>query len=953
MEKARPIRKDRQLKPSQDYRALVDKGLRYVQGFSGDIWTDYNAHDPGVTILEQFCYGLAELGYKAAFPIEDLLVEEAGVPINWRKNSFYSPALVFSSHPATVADFRKLLIDSFPEIQNCWLEQVYPMGKEERISGVFRVEVLPALAFQKELRKKPELAKSFLARLHGFLKKNRNLGEDFDPPGLLAPHFVYLQASVEISEEEDADRIMAEILFALEVHLYHPVSYTNLEELQNAGYRLEDIFAGPRLSGGFIADAELKDRSKVLYTEKMLLLVSRVPGVKKCWDLALDREGRAKSLGLDAHSYAAINTDPKDSNSIFSTLKIYVKGNLQRLNKPRVADFLLDCWSKSYRVYQEDLFRESIWQSKLSGKFRNPGAYTPISSHFPSIYGLKPGEIASQEPEERRAKVKQLKGYLLLMERHLANFLAQLARLPDFFDQEALSDQGTYFSQGLDSGLGGDELEIRSKLFPGFGESGVNSQTGETRISWLRRKNRILDHLLARFGETIQDLPFQLSLKMNLLGSEEEMLAALLLQKTKLLRQIPELNYGKQRAVFQDSEGMGALSTVEKMLRIVTGISGQPVSLVPGFLPKNVSEQDSEPQNGFLKSKSSYLELTEKFRPLSKQERVFRQIPDPEKSDFSFGKIGIKSLFSRAVDPDYYWISREQGRVGTIDVLFQKSDSNWVSIWEGNSEEDALAAIAKNIQYFRALNASSEGMYLVDHIGMRAMMDGGEFGFEVRDEWGKATFKATWQATESERKALLAKFYLAAADPTSFRKNGNTLGLHGREGELLAGYPDCPSDDIEAVIESMGSLAQLMAGDKVSAGFLSLYEVEKLRYRGTLHRDGVFQQRSVAFVRRLENGREVQEDFFALKASLVLPDWPARFQDSHFRYFVTNELRDRVPAHMEVGVYWLPLPEFGAFESSYQNWLQVLAGHASQKQLRDGAYGLYEKLTKLKGGSHG
>ena len=26
----------------------------FSQKISGDIWTDYNAHDPGVTILEQF-----------------------------------------------------------------------------------------------------------------------------------------------------------------------------------------------------------------------------------------------------------------------------------------------------------------------------------------------------------------------------------------------------------------------------------------------------------------------------------------------------------------------------------------------------------------------------------------------------------------------------------------------------------------------------------------------------------------------------------------------------------------------------------------------------------------------------------------------------------------------------------------------------------------------------------
>ncbi|GAB3218632.1 hypothetical protein J0A67_03165 [Algoriphagus aestuariicola] len=952
MQKAGSIKKDKQLSSSQDFNVLMERGLAYVQGYSGDIWTDYNAHDPGVTILEQFCYGLTELGYKAAFPIEDLLVEEADGRINWRKNSFYSPALVFSSHPFTVSDFRKLLIDSFPEIQNCWLELVHAPAKESGVNGVYQVEVLPALAFQKELKGKPDLSKVFLGRLHRFLKENRNLGEDFDPPKLLAPHFIFMQANVEISDEEDPDQILAEILFALEVHLYHPVAYTNLEELQKTGIRLEDIFVGPRLAGGFIQDKELKERSKTLYTEKFILLISKIPGVKKCWDVAIDREGRAKSLALGEHAYAAINTDPKDPQSIFSTLKIYVNGNLQRLDKARVADLLLDYWSRHYRVYQEDLFRDDVWSGEFNGRYRNPGAYTSIREHFPGIYGLKPGEISSHEPEERHAKVKQLKGYLLLMEKQLANFLAQLAHLPDFFDQD-IGYQGTYFSQNPDLKAGDVNLEIPSKLVSGFNGAGINPQTGESRISWLKRKNRVLDHLLARFGESIQDLPFQLSLKLNLLGNEEEMYAALLLQKSRFLRQVGELNYGKHRAQFQSPDQQGDFSTLEKILRLVTGIGDQPESLLPRFLPKNVTEKESASTGGFLKSQSSYLDLLEKFRQLSKQERNFPQIPNPTKSAYSFGKVGIKNLFSRTLEADSYWISREPSRVGTVEVLFQKSESNWVGIWEGNSESDAIQAIANNIQYFRALNATAEGMYLVDHILMRSMLDGGDYGFVVLDEWGRPTFKSEWKSAESERRALLAKFYQAATEQEAFRMSGDGLGLYGKEGELLATYLDYSDSDYTAVIESMGSLSKMMSGDDEVSGLLSLHEIEGLRYRGTLHQEGVFRQRSVVFLRKLENGKEVREDFFDLKASLVLPDWPSRFQESHFRYFLTNEVRDRVPAHMEVQVYWLSLIEFGSFESCYKTWWEHFKSQAPRKQLAESAYSLYEKLLNLKGVENG
>ena len=56
-----------------NYDFLREEGISLVQKYSGSKWTDYNYHDPGVTILEQLCYALTDLGYRANFRIEDLL----------------------------------------------------------------------------------------------------------------------------------------------------------------------------------------------------------------------------------------------------------------------------------------------------------------------------------------------------------------------------------------------------------------------------------------------------------------------------------------------------------------------------------------------------------------------------------------------------------------------------------------------------------------------------------------------------------------------------------------------------------------------------------------------------------------------------------------------------------------------------------------------------------------
>lgn len=51
------------LPKSQDFESLKAEGLAYIQQYGGKDWTNLNASDPGVTILEQVCYALTELGY--------------------------------------------------------------------------------------------------------------------------------------------------------------------------------------------------------------------------------------------------------------------------------------------------------------------------------------------------------------------------------------------------------------------------------------------------------------------------------------------------------------------------------------------------------------------------------------------------------------------------------------------------------------------------------------------------------------------------------------------------------------------------------------------------------------------------------------------------------------------------------------------------------------------------
>lgn len=107
-----------------DFEALRAEGIKHLEELATFIWTDFNAHDPGITILEVLCYALTDLGYRVNFPFEDLMASESGS----YEGLFHSPTESLSNSPITALDYRKLLID-VKGVRNAWLEKITSGGK--------------------------------------------------------------------------------------------------------------------------------------------------------------------------------------------------------------------------------------------------------------------------------------------------------------------------------------------------------------------------------------------------------------------------------------------------------------------------------------------------------------------------------------------------------------------------------------------------------------------------------------------------------------------------------------------------------------------------------------------------------------------------------------------------------------------------------------------------------
>ncbi len=129
---------------SMQYKTLRDLGLEHIQQLAGKLWTDYNAHDPGITILEALAYAITDLGYRVNYEIKDILAQNLDDPEIRDIKNFYTAGRILPNRPLTENDFRKLMIDV--EVQNAGEE-----GEEPTYAGVKNAWIEPSVEAEHEI----------------------------------------------------------------------------------------------------------------------------------------------------------------------------------------------------------------------------------------------------------------------------------------------------------------------------------------------------------------------------------------------------------------------------------------------------------------------------------------------------------------------------------------------------------------------------------------------------------------------------------------------------------------------------------------------------------------------------------------------------------------------------------------------------------------------------------
>jgi hypothetical protein len=500
--------------PALDYESIRVEALRFIQQVSGDVWTDYNEHDPGVTILEQFSYALTELSYRAGFPVKDLLAGPDG-RIDMRRQALYVPRRILPGDPVTANDFRKLLVDRVPGLGNAWFEPwrpdkpdaaclpVAPSLAEPESGGTSKADARWVDGLYHVLLYAPatdpcvcECAPPdpLIRQALSVYARHRGLCEDVHRITVLRPARTVVHATVVIDGVDAPEAIMAELLYRAGQFLAPELRRTPLTDLIAAGRPPSEIFEGPLMRNGFIEDAELACRAEQIHCAQLVKAMASCPGVLSVNEVTV-RVGR-KTYGVSD----AIQVQPGEILRLdpgfelkFLPLRLVRQGSFCRPDRERVRQEVARRWRTRRRTYPLSRDYEHTF-ALPRGRHRDLAKYSSVQAQFPATYGIGPSGLPPDAPPLRRAQAKQLKGYLLVFEQLLADYLGQLSRAKDLLSIEPNLDR-SYFGQSLAEAIpDADEL---------LHDSAAIDRVRRANDPWVERRNRFLDLLLALYAEEL------------------------------------------------------------------------------------------------------------------------------------------------------------------------------------------------------------------------------------------------------------------------------------------------------------------------------------------------------------------------------------------------------------------------------------------------------------------
>lgn len=605
-----------------DYDQLKAYGLEYIRSIANQQWTDFNLHDPGVTILEALCFSLTDLAYRTRFCMADLLTKK-GKNHPQLSGTLFPAHQILSHEPITANDYRKYLLETVPRIRNVWVDTtprtvfMPEIGTEKErfvnIKGRYRFNIelegnpyvlgnsklQTIISHDEKWRFLESFGKNFKDAYKNYIRnfylKHRNLCEDFEEVRILEPVHIGIHAEIETEKKANLQQLMEEITKRVGDYFSPSLKFHTLAELVQKGKTPEEIYQGPLPRIGFIDPQELEQHKKkesihVSDILNILMKINGVVSVKRLYFLVDEDDLEPKSR----------------SNPNIGTIGVYDNCHEVHLNNKDCV-FCLSAFDDNSSPKNEIYFirngftfsPHNLEYGKLSketialpdkniqcefpipeGCNRNTTTYYSFQHLFPKSYRMGIERIPESASNLRKAERLQLKAYLTFFDQLIADYLEQLGSIERYFSITPNSGDApidpTYFFHELNEEEIVDIKQVSNPL------AKKDPLMVDQRMPDLDRRSRILDHLLARFNDAFVDYslfaylnnPKSIDISNGFINTMEE-----IEDKKRLLRNYPTLSSTRSRAI--DYTEDITLNGAERMILAQLGVNNPKYDCVP------------------------------------------------------------------------------------------------------------------------------------------------------------------------------------------------------------------------------------------------------------------------------------------------------------------------------------------------------------------------------------
>lgn len=571
------------------------------------------------------------------------------------------------------------------------------------------------------------------------LHAHRNLCEDFLSIATVQPEHVAVCADIELKSDADIEEVQARVFHAIEEYFNPPVHYYTLKALLDEGLCADEIFNTPYIDPAFTCDGQLvftkpgfiktedleqSELRRVLYVSDIINILMDFAEIVSVKNVRLRKYDSAGNPVGDGEKWClAITPLHQPVLAIPESKIIFYKNQIPYRAKPtefqKTLDHLRAMARKAAYVEPNQVL------TVAAGRYRSLTDYFTIQHDFPQTYGIGEARLPTTAAETRVAQARQLKAYLTFYDQLLADYLAQLGNVRTLFSLDKTLAQ-TYFSQYLDQIAGTraafeDEFYVDKTILQ---DKAQRTRLTEDEVLFQERRNRLLDHLMARFAEQFTDYVL---LMFNLEGDPLKTGQTLIDDKIDFLAEYPVVSRERNKAFNYRPEDPAEVWDTEN----VSGLEKRVSRLlgIDDYTRRNLA------CNALFDALFSTRKVGDNFRLEVKNQQnaiIFKSVElFPERSA---ALAEAQRLYPFIRQENSYQVDTSGG-TGNVRYRISAAGVSLENDASFDTEADAVQNIRTLIDRYDELlltdpACNQEGFHLIEHILLRPLSDQDEL-FEV------------------------------------------------------------------------------------------------------------------------------------------------------------------------------------------------------------------------------